>query len=248
MIIDLPDRVRVSSEYERSAEFIDVMMAPAWEATGPVLAEALRGVSGPVVDVGAGGGHGTRVIAAAVAGAEILAVEPSPGLRSVLLARVNGAAELRDRVTVLPEGLLAAELPGRLGAVVAMSVIGHFDPAGRQRIWGLLAERLQPGGRAVLNLPPPTEAMAVPDSRFADVRLGRRRYEGWGRAEPAGPDRLTWRMTYRTYHDDRLAGEVEVDYAWWVLDGQRLKEEVSEHGLVVSRTGPEERGDIAGCC
>jgi hypothetical protein len=34
------------------------------------------------------------------------------------------------------EGLLAAELPGRLGAVVAMSVIGHFDPAGRQRIWG----------------------------------------------------------------------------------------------------------------
>jgi hypothetical protein len=55
-------------------------------------------------------------------------------------------------------------------------------------------------------------------------------------------------MTYRTYHDDRLAGEVEVDYAWWVLDGQRLKEEVSEHGLVVSRTGPEERGDIAGCC
>ncbi|MDP4511315.1 class I SAM-dependent methyltransferase [Nonomuraea turcica] len=232
----------MADEYEQSAEFIDVMIAPSWEATSPALAEALRGVSGPIVDVGAGGGHGTRLIAATVADAEILAVEPSPGLRSVLLARVNESAELRDRVTVLPEGLLEAELPDRLGAVVAMSVIGHFDPAGRRQIWALLAERLLPGGRAVLNLLPPTQAMAVPDSRFADVRLGRRRYEGWGRAEPAGPDRLTWHMTYRTYHDDRLVGEVQVDYDWWVLDGQRLKEELSEHGLVASHTGPEELG------
>ncbi|RVX41386.1 methyltransferase family protein [Nonomuraea polychroma] len=232
----------MADEYEGSAEFIDVMIAPAWETAGPALTEALRGVSGPIVDVGAGGGHGTRVIAAAAADAEILAVEPSPGLRSVLLARVNESAELRDRVTVLPEGLLDSELPDRLGAVVAMSVIGHFDPADRQRIWALLAERLLPGGRAVLNLLPPTEAAAVPDSRFADVRLGRRRYEGRGRAEPTGPDRLTWHMTYRTYHDDRLVDELEVDYDWWVLDGQRLKEEVNEHGLVVSRTGPEELG------
>ncbi|TMR93183.1 class I SAM-dependent methyltransferase [Nonomuraea basaltis] len=84
------------------------------------MSEALRGVSGPIVDVGAGGGHGTRLIAQAVPEAEIVAVEPSATLRSVLLVRVNETTELRDRVTVLPEGLLEARLPPRLGAVVAM--------------------------------------------------------------------------------------------------------------------------------
>ncbi|MEV4172743.1 hypothetical protein [Nonomuraea sp. NPDC049709] len=76
------------------------------------------------MDVGAGGGHGTRVIANSVAEAEIVAVEPSMTLR------------------------------------------------------------FAPGGRAVLNLQPPGAPVTVPESRFADVRIGRRRYEGWGRAEP----------------------------------------------------------------
>lgn len=232
----------MTDEYERSAEFVDVMLAPQWMTLGPPLSEALHSATGPIVDVGAGGGHGTRVIAETVAEAEIVAVEPSPALRSALLARVNERAELRDRVTVLSEGLLEASLPDQLGAVVAMNVIGHFAPAERQVIWAMLANRLVPSGRVVLNLQPPTEPMAVPESRFADVRIGRRRYEGWGHAEPAGPDRITWHMTYRTYHDDRLVGELETTYGWWVLDEQRLKEELGEHGLVPSRTGPVELG------
>ncbi|TYB57287.1 class I SAM-dependent methyltransferase [Nonomuraea sp. PA05] len=231
----------MADEYEQSAEFIDVMIASHWAVLGPPLEEALRGVTDPVVDVGAGGGHGTRVIAGACGG-EIVAVEPSPGLRSVLLARVNEAAELRDRVTVLPEGLLDVDLPPRLGAVVAMNVLGHFSPADRQRIWALLAERLVPGGRAVLNLQPPTEPAAVPQARSADVRLGRRRYEGWARAEPTGSDRVTWHMTYRTHHDDRLVGEVTATYDWWVLDEPQLKAELAGHGLSPTPTGPAELG------
>ncbi|WP_346101977.1 class I SAM-dependent methyltransferase [Nonomuraea maheshkhaliensis] len=231
----------MADEYERSAEFIDVMIAPHWAVLGPPLEEALCGVTDPVVDVGAGGGHGTRMIAKACDG-EIVAVEPSPGLRSVLMARVNEAAELRDRVTVLPEGLLDAGLPHRLGAVVAMNVLGHFPPADRQRIWALLAERLVPGGRAVLNLQPPTEPAAVPQTRSADLRLGRRRYEGWARAEPAGPDRVTWHMTYRTHHDDQLVGEVTAAYDWWVLDERQLTAELARYDLKPVRTGPAELG------
>ncbi|GAA2891923.1 hypothetical protein GCM10020220_097600 [Nonomuraea rubra] len=170
----------MADEYERSAEFVDLMLAPHWAGLGPPLAAALRGITDPIVDVGAGGGHGTRVIAKAAPGAEIVAVEPSMALRSILLARVGEAGELRERVTVLPEHLLAAALPSRLGAVVAMNVLGHFDPAGRQAAWKMLADRLVPGGRAVLNLQPPAEPAAVPESRFAEVRIGRRRYEGLG--------------------------------------------------------------------
>ncbi|TYB70425.1 class I SAM-dependent methyltransferase [Nonomuraea sp. PA05] len=241
----------VADAYERSAEFLDVMIAPAWAALGPALARALRGVTGPVVDVGAGGGHGTRVIADAVPGAPIVAVEPSPGLRAALLARVCEDAGLRDRVTVLPERLFGPPppdrpddptLPDRLGAVVLMNVIGHFDAAARDRLWRLLADRLVPGGRAVLNLPPPAQPVAVPLTRFCDIRAGRRRYEGWGRAEPAGPGLVTWHMTYRTFDADRPVGEVTASYDWWVLDQKRLEAETGEHGLLASGTGPVELG------
>lgn len=232
----------MTDQYERSAEFVDAMLAPHWTVLGPALAEALRGAPGPVVDVGAGGGHGTRAIAQALPEAEIFAVEPSPGLRSALMARVYESPELRDRVTVLPSGLLQAALPPRLGALVAMNVIGHFDPADRHAIWKLLAERLLPGGRAVLSLQPPAEPTTVPQTRFSELRVGRRRYEGWGRAEPAGPGLITWHMTYRAIQDGEPAEEVEVSYTWWTLAQDQLTTEVTEHGLQAAPTGSADLG------
>jgi len=233
----------VADEYERSGEFLDLMMAPPWTQYGPAVAEALAGVpahAGPVVDVGAGGGLGTMVIGRTMPTVEIVAVEPSTALRSVLLSRMNGDAGLRERVTVLAERFLEAGIPTRLGAVVAMNVIGHFPPPERRAVWGLLAERLGPGARAVLNLLPPHEAVAVPEFRAAQAHLGRRRYEAWGRAEPAGADSVTWRMTYRVFHEEELVHEVEVSYAWWVLTEWRLRDELGEHGLRLAPTGPAE--------
>ena len=213
-------------EYQRSAEFIDIMLAEPWRAFGPVLADALTGIDtsgSPIVDVGAGGGHGTAIIANTVQGAAVLAVEPSLALRSVLLARVN-ADPRPAQVTVLAEDLLNAQLPARLGAVVAMNVLGHFDSDQRKRIWTLLDERLAPGGVMVPNLQPPTTPAAVPETHGSTVCIGRRRYEGWARAEPAGTTQLTWHMTYRTYHDDTLVDEVKVSYAWWAFTEGQLRD------------------------
>jgi SAM-dependent methyltransferase len=192
-------------EYALSAEYIDIMSAEPWKSFGPALSCALHGLEpdgAPIIDVGAGSGLGTQVIAQSLAEVEIVAVEPSVSLRSVLLARSNGDERLRSRVTVLTDDFLGARLPDRWGGMVAMNVIGHFDRSQRIRMWSLLAERLAPAGRAILNLLPPTTAVAVPEARGSTVRVGRRRYEGWARAEPAGENQLTWHMTYRTYHDD----------------------------------------------
>ncbi|MFI7129694.1 hypothetical protein ACIBQ1_28620 [Nonomuraea sp. NPDC050153] len=41
---------RDSDQYERSAEFVDVMLAPVWTALDPVLTEALRGAPGPALN------------------------------------------------------------------------------------------------------------------------------------------------------------------------------------------------------
>jgi predicted O-methyltransferase YrrM len=98
----------MSDQYRESAEYIDVMSRVAWQELGPLLAGALttaKPVSGPVVDLGAGTGLGTLVIAKALPEAEIIAVEPSSGLRAVLLSKVYDDPDLARRVT---SSLLAA--------------------------------------------------------------------------------------------------------------------------------------------
>ncbi|TDQ50273.1 class I SAM-dependent methyltransferase [Actinorugispora endophytica] len=235
----------MNDHYEASAEFIDMMIRPWWERFGGLLADALGGVGaldGPVVDVGAGSGLAVGVIARALPGAEVVAVEPSPGMRAALLAGLVSDPDLRRRVTVLADGLLRARLPERVGALVAMNVIGHFPPEERDRVWALLARRLAPGGRAVLNLAPPYEPARVPLARMGDVAVGRNRYEGWARAEPAGADRLVWTMTYRVVAEDGTERETEVSYDWWTLTGARLAEEAAAHGLAAEPHGPAEAG------
>ncbi len=62
--------------------------------------------------------------------------------------------------------------------VLAMNVRGHLTPAEQDTLWALLAQRLTPHGRVVLNLAPPTTPESVPATPMVDVTLGDRRYLG----------------------------------------------------------------------
>lgn len=228
--------------YDRTAEYVGVLLPAAWEGLDEALTATLSGLdanTGPIVDVGAGTGIGTAVIAAAVPGAEILAVEPHRGLRTALLARIAGDAVLRNRVTVLDADLLAAALPERISALVAMNVIGHFSPAERRRVWDLLAQRLSPRGRAVLNLYPPTSPVHVPATPMAEVTIGRRRYTGTAEAEPAGDDAVTWTMTYRVIEDGHTTTKFSSTDHWHVFDPEQLTAELAEHELRLTPGDPD---------
>lgn len=232
--------------YERSAEYLDLMIAGAWESLGPALTEVLHEVkaaAGPVVDLGAGTGRGVATICAALPGDEpVLAVEPSAAMRAVLLARVHDDPELRERVTVLGEGATQDPLPDGLRAIVAMNVLGHLSPVERRALWANAARRLAPGGALIINIAPPVRPEHVPRARLASVAVGALRYEGWGSAEPSGADEITWRMDYRVLRDGRPVSEVTVDYRWWVADESALAEEAAEAGLVMRPTGQPELG------
>jgi SAM-dependent methyltransferase len=235
----------VDDPYQHSAEFIDLLIRDHWKLIGPTLTHALRLVDpaqGPLVDIGAGSGIGTRLAADTVADLEILAVEPSPALRAVLLSRVADSHDLQGRVTVLADQFQTAVLPDRLSGVIAMNVLGHFSPDERQQLWSLLANRLSPGGPALFNVLPPAEPVAVPDSLMAQVTVGRHRYEGWAMAEPGGDDLLLWHMTYRTLRDGQMLDERRATYRWWVASQQRLADELAVHGLSVEAAGPAEAG------
>lgn len=127
----------MSDPYERSAEYLDIMIAEAWGPLAPALTDVLspvRADAGVVVDLGAGSGRGVRGICDALPRARVLAVEPSAAMRAVLLARVHEDAGLRERVTVIPGDCASVDWPDGVRAVVALNVIGHLPPGERRAL------------------------------------------------------------------------------------------------------------------
>ena len=227
--------VGMVDEYAASGEFLDVLSRDAWAALVEPVTAALRGVdpaAGPLVDLGAGSGRGLRVLAGLAVDAVLLAVEPSPVQRAVLLARVVDDPSLSGRVTVIASGAEEVHLPDRLGGVLAMNMIGHLQPSQRRRLWQRIADRLAPGAPLVFNLQPPVRAEAVPETDFAAVQIGRHRYLGSGRAEPDGPDAVVWHMRYRVCDEHgNVEREITAQYRWYVVAPEAAEAELSAVGL-----------------
>lgn len=229
--------------YARSGPFVDIMIARWWDRHGATVAEAVRRMpadQGPLLDAGAGGGRGTRLLARTLPRARVLAVEPSPLLRAVLLSHAASCEDMRTRVTVDGDDLLSARLPERLGGVLAVNLLGHLSSSERDRLWRDLAERLAPGAFALVNLNPPLEPEYLERARRSEVRVGGRTYAGWSEAEPAGPGRITWHMAYEVHEGERLVSRDEVDYDWWTLSEHGLRAETAPHGFEVRAHGPAE--------
>lgn len=124
-----------------------------------------------VVDIGAGMGPGT--VLAARAGASVVAVEPTPFMRSILKTR-RLFSRNRDRITVVDGA--AEQMPAdddSVDAVWAVNTMHHWvDP---ERAAAEIARVLGPGGRVVLV-----------DEDFADP--SHPEYERFGSKHEAGGD------------------------------------------------------------
>lgn len=138
-----------------SAEFYDASArGSGWAGELALSARVLAGFdpdAGPLLDIGAGTGLSTIALAEALPRAQIVALEPSRAMRAVLLSRVLGRPETKDRVTVLPGTLDSEFLPPRWGGMTGRGLLGHIPAEHRVRLWQLLAERLADGTHAVLD-------------------------------------------------------------------------------------------------
>jgi SAM-dependent methyltransferase len=227
----------MSDQYAATAEFYDLVAGPMWEPLVPHLAGAIAGIdpsAGPVLEIGAGTGLATMIVAETLPAAAIVALEPSAAMRGVLLAKLAARPDLHGRVTLLPSGLEGADLPERLAGAVAMHMLGHLDRASRASLWRLFAARLAPDGVAVVNVQPPARPEVVEHSRYIRVRLGELAYEGWMAAQPTGPDSMHWTMTYRVLRDDRPIYERTNEFGWWTLDANDVAEEAAAAGLTAT--------------
>jgi SAM-dependent methyltransferase len=221
--------------YTPAAEFYDMVAVRHTASSGPPLARLLTGLDtghGPVLEIGAGTGRVTEVIAAALPDAEILAAEPSPVMRAQAMSRVARDPRLRRRVTVTDGSAQDMPLPDRLSAVVLFGVAGHLTAAERTALWRRLAERLPPGGIVAVELMGVSAPRVIPPTLSLRESIGRQTYEWWIGGEPAGGDAMRFTTTWRVLAGGRVVREVADSYDWHTFDTARL---ARESGLTVRR-------------
>ena len=228
------------SAYAVTAQYYDAIAAAHRDAVNPHIAAALTGLETarhPIVDIGAGTGLTTQVIADTLPAARILAIEPDAAMRAGLMVRVCSSADLRRRVSILPAGALEAPLPERISAAVAGASLEHFSPTQRRQLWALLAERLSPGGRAVVEIQCPL-SQDLPETFTAGAAVGELSYECWACAERIDDLRQRWRMTYVTLSEGVELERQIANFVCWVASAEQVLAEAGACGL----SGHERQG------
>lgn len=216
-------------DYAVTAQFYDALAGVQHAPVDAQIAAALQGLStsdGPVLDIGAGTGLTTAVIARALPDAAILAVEPDPAMRPALMTRVCSDHDLKRRVSILPMSILQAPLPATIAGAVLSASLVHFSPDQRAALWPLLAARLAPGARVIAEIQCP-DAVDIPETCMATARIGCLDYEGRAQALRMDEQRQRWRMIYRTTLEGICIDRQSAEYICWTVSAARVVAEAA---------------------
>ncbi|QIZ39764.1 class I SAM-dependent methyltransferase [Saccharopolyspora sp. ASAGF58] len=220
-------------DYTPTAEFYELVADRQVRSSGPPLRAVLSdvdGSAGEVLEIGAGTGRVTEVIAEALPTARIVAAEPSPAMRAILTSRVATDDDLRARVRVTAQAAPDLDLPESLAAVVIFGVVGHLDADERRRLWRRLGERLVPGGVVVVELMGVRSPRDIPPTLSLTAVMGRQNYEWWVAGRPAGPDLMRFINTWKVRRGDVLVREITDSYEWYTVDTELL---AAESGMTI---------------
>ncbi|OCC14036.1 trans-aconitate 2-methyltransferase [Streptomyces sp. PTY087I2] len=230
----------VADYYTKSAEFYEMVAARHAHTSAGPLTTALSSVcteGGPVVEIGAGTGRITEVIARALPSVPIIAAEPSVPMRAMLTSRVFNDADLRKRVTIAAEPAQRLALPQRISAVVIFGVVGHLTQAERRDLWRELGARLPAGAPIVVELMGVGTARHVPPFRMLRETIGDQTYEWWTEAEPLKGQVMRWRTSWKVLRDGELVRSTTDSYDWENLTLEQLAEEAGMSSSLISAGG-----------
>ena len=226
----------MDTSYDATAEFHEIHMHTAWDRLRDLMRDTFADI-GPdavIVDIGAGSGMGSALLAD-ITDAEIIALEPNTTMRSMMMARLD-QVDVLERVTVIPEAVPEGldGLPDRVEGVIATHMLGHLTGAARATLLDWIATSLAPGRTALLTVTP--EALQEVPA------------EG---TEPVVAERTVGRFVYRmTYH---MPGPGRYEGLWEVIDRQGLvvrsvPDAISWDPLTVAdiRTAADVRTALAG--
>lgn len=195
------------------ADFVSVPFYDLLQADGHVpdirqkLPPLLSGVRRSILEIGAGTGLITTSLAEWTP-AEIFALEPSDGMRAVLLSRLSSHPELLERVTVLPCDALSVDLDEPAEAVVMINVMYAMEPGYRQRLWPVLAAQMEPGGLLLV-----TWSAGRPEPgplrELASRPVGRHTYALSSQILESGDEAFRARYLYRVTQGSKVVSQEE---------------------------------------
>jgi SAM-dependent methyltransferase len=197
------------------ADFISLPFYDLFAENGHVpkirenLPPLLTGVRRSILEVGAGTGLITTSLAEWTP-AEIFALEPSAGMRGILLSRLSSQPELLNRVTVLPYDALSLTLDEPVEAVVMINVMYALEPDYRKRLWPVLAAALDTSGLLVFTWrdggPPAPHPLRELESR----RVGRHTYTILWEIIDTDEEACHARYLHRITEGDKVISEEEI--------------------------------------
>lgn len=224
--------------YAAAASAYDLFARPYRDAQYAALARLLphlRPDAGPILDVGAGSGAFTAWALTELPTSIVLALEPSPAMRALLLARVATHPEWHPRLTVRPEGFFDATLPARIGGAIALGVMGHFDAGERAAVLAELADRLPARGAALIDLQHPERPQRIEPYEFTVATVGELTYRGIAEAWPVGTETMRWRTTYLSLEGERVVTEDTAEHIYHHPAPDLLAREADDAGLAAHR-------------
>ncbi len=173
------------------------------------LPPLLAGVRRSVLEIGAG----TGLITTSLAGwtpAEIFALEPSAGMRAVLLSQLSSRPELLKRVTVLPCDALSVDLDEPAEAVVMINVMYALEPGYRKRLWPLLAAQLAPACLLVFTWRAGGPPAPRPLQELGLRQVGRHAYTVLSGILESDEEAFRARYLYRITEGEKVISEQEI--------------------------------------
>ena len=234
------------------ADFISLPFYDLFHENGHVpeirqkLPPLVAGVQRSILEIGAGTGLITISLAEWTS-AEIFALEPSAGMRGVLLSRLGARPDLLERVTVLPGDALSVDLDEPVEAMVMINVMYALEPDYRRQLWPVLASQLEPGGLLVFTWrdggPPARRPLREEGSR----QVGRHTYAIFSEILESGDEGAKARYLHRISQDGKVISEEElIGYAYrppWdmiarELGGARFIQADAPEGLLAWRRLP----------
>jgi SAM-dependent methyltransferase len=173
------------------------------------LPPLLAGVRRSILEVGAGTGLITMSMADWTP-AEIFALEPSAGMRGILLSRMCTRPELFDRVTVLPCDALSVTLDEPVEAIVMINVLYALEPDYRKQLWPVMAASLEAGGLLVFTWRAGGPPAPRPLRELGSRQVGRHTYTALSQILSTDGEACRARYLHRIAEGATLISEEEI--------------------------------------